>query len=198
MGLAVLPLLLAACSSGGDGLPGMPRADATASAVHSPGGGAGDAGRTPESGAPAPVGVVRVAVVGSQWQWAFNYQEGPANRAGAVYDVGTPGNTPTLYLPQGGNVRFELTSLDVIHAFWVPSFLLKVDVLPDRMTVAEIVPTTLGEFDGQCAELCGADHNRMRLRTKVVTAEEYQRHLEELKTKGQTGAVSNCRDAGRC
>lgn len=200
-GLLALPLLSTACSSGGDGIPDLRRTDGPTSAGLSAEGSATNKSETPattgaSTGAPAPVSVIKV--VGSQWQWAFNYLEGPANRAGAVYDVGSGGNIPTLYLPQGEQVRFELISLDVIHAFFLPSFLQKVNVIPQRMTTFEIVPTTLGEYDGQCAELCGADHSRMRLKVKVVTPADYQQHLADLKAEGHNGAVSNCQEAGSC
>lgn len=138
---------------------------------------------------PAYASVNVVEVVGFQWSWSFNYKEGALNTTGAVYDVGTPGQIPTLYLPQNQKVQFELNSPDVIHSFFVPSFLYKLDVIPGKTNKFEITPNVLGEYDGKCAELCGADHSRMLFMVKIVTPEEYKKHLEELKLKGQTGAV---------
>jgi cytochrome c oxidase subunit II len=128
-----------------------------------------------------------VNVVGFRWSWGFNYlDEG-------VYDVGTPGVPPTLYLPVDEKVRFELTSPDVIHSFWVPDFLFKMDVVPGRLNQFELTPNKLGTFAGRCAELCGVDHARMLFNVKVVDRAEFARHIAELKAKGQTGLL----DTGR-
>ena len=70
-----------------------------------------------------------VNVVGYQWNWAFNYLEPE------VYDTGSPSDLPTLYLPLGEQVEFVLTSPDVAHSFWIPDFLMKMDVIPGRENV---------------------------------------------------------------
>ena len=90
-----------------------------------------------------------VGVVGFRWSWTFNYKEA------GVYDIGTPANPPVLYLPVDEKVKFELTSPDVIHSFWIPAFLMKMDVVPGRMNGFELTPNKLGDFVGKCAELCG-------------------------------------------
>jgi cytochrome c oxidase subunit 2 len=120
----------------------------------------------------------------------------PAN-AGGVYDVGTPGDRnpqngnpgPTLWLPKGEKVRFVLTSRDVIHSFWVVPFLMKQDVIPGHTNAFEVTPNKEGTFMGKCAELCGVDHSRMLFNVKVVSPERYQKHLEELAEKNQTGYI---------
>ena len=58
-----------------------------------------------------------------------------------VYQVGTPAERPTLYLPVDESVRFELSSPDVIHSFWVPAFSYKMDVIPGRDNDFTITPT---------------------------------------------------------
>nr|WP_189930282.1 cytochrome c oxidase subunit II [Streptomyces sulfonofaciens] len=118
-------------------------------------------------------------------------------RAGGVYDVGTPAVRnpqtnnpgPTLWLPKGEKVRFVLTSRDVIHSFWVLPFLMKEDVIPGHTNAFEVTPTREGTFRGKCAELCGVDHSRMLFNVKVVSPERYQKHLQDLAKKGQTGYV---------
>ncbi|WP_436787228.1 aa3-type cytochrome oxidase subunit II [Yinghuangia sp. YIM S10712] len=145
--------------------------------------------KTTKASDPAFASVNVIEVVGFQWNWAFNYKEGPMNETGAVYDIGTPGDIPTLYLPQNQKVQFELNSPDVIHSFFVPSFLYKMDIIPGKTNKFEITPQVLGHYDGKCAELCGADHSRMLFNVQIVTPAEYQKHLAELKAKGQTGAV---------
>ncbi|MDI2126095.1 cytochrome c oxidase subunit II [Yinghuangia seranimata] len=138
---------------------------------------------------PAFASVNVIEVVGYQWNWAFNYKDGALNSAGPVYESGTPARMPTLWLPQGQKVQFLLNSPDVIHSFWVPAFLYKQDIIPGKTNKFEITPQVLGEYDGRCAELCGADHSRMLFKVKIVTPEEYQRHLAELKAIGNTGGV---------
>ena len=128
-----------------------------------------------------------VNVQGWRWSWGFNYTEEGA------YDVGTPAARPVLYLPVDEKVKFVLTSPDVIHSFWIPAFLMKMDVVPGRHNSFEITPNKLGTFVGKCAELCGADHSRMLFDVKVVNRSEYDAHIAELKARGQVGLL----DTGR-
>ncbi|MGW7516812.1 aa3-type cytochrome oxidase subunit II [Streptomyces sp. NPDC054796] len=117
--------------------------------------------------------------------------------AEGVYEVGTPGERnpqnnnpgPTLWLPKGETVQFILTSRDVIHSFWVVPFLMKQDVIPGHVNRFEVTPNKEGTFMGKCAELCGVDHSRMLFNVKVVSPERYQKHLEDLAKKGQTGYI---------
>ena len=124
-----------------------------------------------------------INVVGFRWNWTFNYVDEN------VYDVGSPAQLPTLYLPLDQKVKFELTSPDVIHSFWVPDFLFKMDDIPGRKNTFELTPTVLGTYDGRCAELCGVGHSRMLFRVKVVTPEEFQAHMADLKAAGQVGLL---------
>ncbi|MGQ0631078.1 MAG: aa3-type cytochrome oxidase subunit II [Sporichthyaceae bacterium] len=124
-----------------------------------------------------------VEVIGKQWSWAFNYREDK------VYDVGTPADRPELWLPVNKLIRFELSSPDVIHSFWVPNFLFKLDVIPGRVNSFELTPNKLGTFAGKCAELCGTDHSRMFFDVRVVSEAEYADHVADLKAAGQTGAL---------
>jgi cytochrome c oxidase subunit 2 len=128
-----------------------------------------------------------VNVVGWRWSWAFNYEEE------GVYDVGTPGEPPVLWLPVDEKVKFELTSPDVIHSFWVPAFLMKMDLIPGRVNEFAVTPNTEGVFMGKCAELCGVDHSRMLFDVKVVSREEFDAHIADLKERGQVGRI----DTGR-
>lgn len=124
-----------------------------------------------------------VNVVGRQWSWSFNYVDDNA------YEAGTPGQQPELWLPVDKLVRFEVTSADVIHSWWVPNFLFKMDVIPGRTNTFELTPNKLGSFTGKCAELCGRDHSRMFFTVRVVTEAEYAAHIAELKANGQEGQL---------
>ncbi|ADB31845.1 cytochrome c oxidase, subunit II [Kribbella flavida DSM 17836] len=135
-----------------------------------------------------------INVVGQQWQWTFNYKETVDGQEG-VWETGTLEEPAELVLPVNESVKFELTSPDVIHSFWVPAFYFKLDVIPGRPNNFELTPTKTGTFAGKCAELCGLYHSRMVFTVRVVTAEEYQAHLRELAAKGQTGAATGGEDA---
>jgi cytochrome c oxidase subunit II len=124
-----------------------------------------------------------VGVVGQQWAWTFNYLDED------VYATGTTTDPTTLYLPVNQTVRFELQSPDVIHSFWVPSFYMKMDVIPGRTNVFQATPNREGRFAGKCAELCGAYHSRMLFNVEVVSQNEYEEHLDTLRDLGQTGEV---------
>ena len=140
--------------------------------------------------AESPEPSVTVDVVGQKWSWTFNYQSEGIPEVGAnVYDIGTVEQTPSLYLPVGQTVRFNLTSPDVIHSFWVPAFYFKRDVFPGQPSSFELTPTKEGVYAGKCAELCGTYHSAMIFEVHVVSQEEYVAHLKELKERGQVGVL---------
>ena len=85
--------------------------------------------------------------------------------------------------------KFDLASPDVIHSFWVPAFLFKMDVVPGRINSFEVTPNREGTFAGKCAELCGVDHSRMLFNVKVVPQAEFDAHMALLRAKGQTGVL---------
>jgi cytochrome c oxidase subunit 2 len=126
---------------------------------------------------------VTVQVVGQQWSWTFNYVDED------VYTIGTPAEPPTLVLPVNETTEFILTSHDVIHSFWVPSFLFKLDMLPGDPNVIQMTPDKLGTFAGRCAELCGTYHSQMLFTVKVVPADEYEAAMDELAAAGNTGQI---------
>jgi cytochrome c oxidase subunit 2 len=126
---------------------------------------------------------VTIGVVGQQWAWTFNYLDDD------VYDTGTTTDPTTLYLPVNQTVRFELQSPDVIHSFWVPSFYMKMDVIPGKTNTFQATPNREGRFAGKCAELCGVYHSRMLFNVEIVSQNEYEEHLDTLRDLGQTGEV---------
>jgi len=134
-------------------------------------------------------------VVGSKWAWTFNYVKDDALDGQSVYEGGTTGDISTLVLPVDESVKVNLISPDVIHSFWVPAFLFKMDVVPGRTNTFSFTPTVVGTFEGRCAELCGAYHSRMLFDVKVVSAEEYAAYLQTLEDKGQTGVARGGEDA---
>ncbi len=138
---------------------------------------------------------VTINVVGKQWSWDFNYLEDDVHEVGTqAILTGKPGaeeTIPTLYLPVDERVEFVLTTRDVIHSFWVPAFLQKMDMIPGRVNSFQVVPTQVGTFKGKCAELCGAYHSQMLFNVKVVDRAEYDAHIDLLRANGQTGMLDN-------
>jgi len=129
-----------------------------------------------------------VYVVGQQWSWTFNYYKDPALGGNTtVFESGTPAQFPTLYLPVGESVEFQLRSPDVIHDFWVPAFTYKMDVVPGRNNHWSMTPTREGTFAGKCAELCGTYHSRMLFNVKVVSHDQYVKELQKLQAEGNVG-----------
>ena len=91
-----------------------------------------------------------VNVVAKQWSWDFNYVTSNTYSAGVHTDLdpktGNPLNAmPILYLPEGKRVQFELNARDVIHSFWVPAFLQKLDMIPGRTNKFQVVRSQNGE-----------------------------------------------------
>ncbi|MBE1876984.1 cytochrome c oxidase subunit II [Myceligenerans pegani] len=146
---------------------------------------------------------VHIGVIGKQWSWDFNYLdegvyeygEHEADPGGVTEDKlvdGEPGtdvDAPTLYLPVDRTVEFQLDSRDVNHSFWIPAFLYKEDMIPHRTNYYQVTPTREGTYAGKCAELCGEFHSGMLFNVKVVSQEEFDAHMEELRAAGQVGEL---------
>jgi len=120
-----------------------------------------------------------IDVVGQQWSWTFNYTDEDVANGKNVYESGSGSYVPTLVLPEGESVQFNLRSPDVIHSFWVTGFLMKMDVIPGKVNRLWLTPTKEGEYVGKCAELCGAYHSRMLFNVKVVSPDEYDAYLRD-------------------
>ena len=117
-----------------------------------------------------------VEVVAFQWQWQFDYPDA------GVSVIGTDTEIPELVLPASATVRFELTSIDVIHSFWITGFRYKRDIFPGQVQEFDVViGDATGEFplSGVCAEFCGLDHTTMRFSVRVVSPEEFDRWVQE-------------------
>jgi cytochrome c oxidase subunit 2 len=103
-----------------------------------------------------------VDVTASKWEWTFTY---PAY--GFSVHSGTVGRQP-LVVPAGEPVRFNLTSADVIHSFWIPALRYKHDAIPGSTQVTTLLFST-GAFAGQCAEFCGLRHADMIFSAHAVS-----------------------------
>ena len=89
-------------------------------------------------------------------------------------------NTPIVTVPVGKTVRFNISSLDVIHSFYAPQFLYKLDAMPGRTQALWLKVTDAGFFQGQCAEFCGREHARMLFSVRALPLDEYDAWLAAL------------------
>ena len=138
---------------------------------------------------PAESESIVVNVEGSKWKWRYEY---PANASGFVHKLGGAYTKPkkdengkiivegtmgksALYVPVDTNIILSMTAPldDVIHAFYVPAFRMKEDVVPGRITKQWFHATKLGEYEVECAEYCGTDHSYMYSRIVVIPKETY-------------------------
>jgi len=121
---------------------------------------------------------VTIDVVGFQWQWTIGYGcpasyatettvQPAADCEFSLTGLGSVG--PDIHLPVGQTVHFRLHAADVIHAFYVPKFLYKKDVIPGRVNNFDVIVEQPGTYSGQCAELCGLSHAEMFF---TLTAED--------------------------
>jgi len=108
---------------------------------------------------------VHVDVIAHQWWWEFRYPD-----SGVV-------TANELHIPAGKSVQIQLTSVDVIHDFWVPELGRKMDAVPGHPNTMLIQADDPGVYLGACAEYCGAGHAWMRIRVVAQTASDYQSWL---------------------
>jgi len=124
---------------------------------------------------------VTIQVDGFQWNWTFRYQDGPSV-------TGTAASPPVLALPVGEPVRLVLHSLDVNHAFFVPAFLIKRDVIDQGATVRDneigFTITEPGTYAGQCAEFCGTGHAGMTFVVEAMARADYDAYIADLASGG--------------
>jgi cytochrome c oxidase subunit 2 len=121
-----------------------------------------------------PNPAVKVDVLGFQWSWQFHYPQYNVTNVGAMWGEGT---LPVLEIPENEVVQFNLASEDVDHAFWVPEFLFKRDVIPGHPNQFQVTATHTGTYIGHCSELCGLYHSRMLFTLKVVTPQQFQAYM---------------------
>lgn len=174
-----------------------------------------------------------IKATGMQWKWGYDYIKGEGEGIGFLSTLdsshremsnnGGPkkGEEPDDYLlkvdnpmvvPVDKKIRIITTANDVIHAFMVPSFGIKQDAIPGFVRDTWFRAEKIGDYYGQCAELCGKEHAYMPIHVKVVSAEDYSQWvavkakeaaaladdpskvwaLPELKARGAGVYAANC------
>lgn len=136
---------------------------------------------------------VTIEVIGKQWSWDFNYVDEDTYTVGVQAELtgeeGAEAKLPTLYFPVNERVELHIMSRDVIHSFWIPAFLYKEDAVPGRENVFQVIPTKEGFYRGKCAELCGQYHASMLFNVEVVSREEFDAHMQDLRDAGFSGQI---------
>jgi cytochrome c oxidase subunit II len=123
--------------------------------------------RTTNAITAAPKQPVRIDVVGYQYWWEARY---PANGAVTANEI---------HIPANRDVELRLTSVDVIHSFWVPELAGKVDLIPGRQTTLKLHTKEAGEYRGVCAEFCGLQHTKMGLLVIAEPAAAFEEWLRQ-------------------
>jgi cytochrome c oxidase subunit II len=176
---------------------------------------------------------ITIKATGYQWKWGYDYLRGEGEGIGFVSTLdnahrelsnsGLPKGTvvPDNYLlkvdnalvvPVGKKIRIITTAADVIHAFSVPAFGIKQDAIPGFVRDTWFRAEKIGDYYGQCQELCGKEHAYMPIHVKVVSAEDYSKWvalelkkvaakqddpskvwtLDEIKQRGEKVYAANC------
>jgi cytochrome c oxidase subunit II len=171
-----------------------------------------------------------IKATGIQWKWGYDYLKGEGEGIGFVStldvthrEMSNSGKPPAtdnyllkvdnpLVVPVDKKVRIITTANDVIHAFMVPAFGIKQDAIPGFVRDTWFRAEKVGDFYGQCAELCGKEHAYMPIHVKVLSQADYtawvegkkkemaaladdptkQWKLEELLARGEKVYASNC------
>jgi cytochrome c oxidase subunit II len=135
-----------------------------------------------------------VKATGYSWYWGYEY---PADQGGIKFDSNMIteakdlkpdqprllGADNAMVVPVGKVVRVQVTSADVIHAFAMPSFYIKVDAVPGRLNEVWFKAEKEGVYYGQCSELCGNGHPYMPIEIRVVSEQQFAAWLVEAKQK---------------
>ncbi len=130
-----------------------------------------------------------IKVTGNQWFWSYELPEYdisfdslPLPDDQIDYEAGQHRQLETdthVVLPVDTTIRILFTSNDVIHAWAVPAFGVKLDNMPGRINETWTHVTQVGRYYGQCSELCGVEHSLMPIVVDVVSKEEFQRYVEQ-------------------
>jgi len=109
---------------------------------------------------------LQVKVTAGQWYWQYAYPD---------YGV----TSTDLYLPVQVQIDLQMTSVDVIHSFWVPEFRVKQDIIPGRSVDLRVTPILIGKYKVRCSELCGLRHAYMEGAVYVVSQTDFAKWISQ-------------------
>ncbi|MDR7295678.1 cytochrome c oxidase subunit II [Pelomonas sp. Root1444] len=139
---------------------------------------------------------VTIKATGYQWKWGYDYLKGEGEGIGFLATLDTEQREASnsgkpapvdnyllkvdnpLVVPVDKKVRIITTANDVIHAWMVPAFGVKQDAIPGFVRDTWFKAEKIGDYYGQCAELCGKEHAYMPIHVKVVSAEDYTKWVD--------------------
>jgi len=136
-----------------------------------------------------PTPDLTIKATGNQWYWSYYYPANEINFDSLLLpkdELEANGYTPDLYLlatdtsvvvPVNKVVHMQVTGADVIHAWTIPAFGVKIDAVPGRLNETWFQAEQEGIYFGQCSELCGKNHSYMPITVKVVSQEAYDTWL---------------------
>lgn len=127
-----------------------------------------------------------VKATGYQWWFRFEYQDIKADQSPTGNLI--VGNE--LVVPVDTPVKVELRSADVIHSFWLPKIVGKVDMIPNRGNHLWFIANKPGYYWGQCAEYCGEEHANMRFRAIVLSKPDWERWLANQRSVARTPSAA--------
>ena len=150
-----------------------------------------------------PQSDLTIKAVGNQWNWTYTYpdvkiaftsimlQDADRQKLNPVPPRLLAVDNPVV-VPVNKVVRVQVIGSDVIHAFAVPSFGIKIDAIPGRLNETWFKATREGVYYGQCSELCGKDHAFMPIEVRVLSEQAYAAWLTDAKKKfALDGAPAN-------
>jgi len=145
-----------------------------------------------------------IKVTGMQWKWGYDYLKGEGEgigfisaldrtqremsnnggpKAGEVVDDYLLKVDYPMVVPVNKKIRLITTSNDVIHSFMIPSFGIKQDAIPGFVRDTWFRTDKIGDYHGQCVELCGKEHAYMPIHVKVVSAQDYSKWVTDEQKK---------------
>lgn len=124
-----------------------------------------------------------IEVTGRQWQWSFKYPDG--------LQVNT-----VAHIPLNTKIRFNITSVDVIHSFWIPRLSGKMDAVPGAVNAIWVHATQPGQYLGQCTEFCGLSHADMLATVVAEPQADFEKWLVDTRRE-QEEAPADMIAAGR-
>jgi cytochrome c oxidase subunit 2 len=116
----------------------------------------------------------RIEATGQRWIWTFRYP-----------DYGEIETKSVMHLPAGVPVDVVVTSLDVIHAFWIPRLAGKIDAVPGHVNLLRIQADVPGRYQGLCNEFCGSGHSGMRFEVIVHPAADFSAAIAKSDAAGK-------------
>jgi len=141
-----------------------------------------------------PQSDLTIKAAGNQWNWTYTYpddkieftsimlQDADRQKLNPVPPRLLAVDNP-IVVPVNKVVRVQVIASDVIHAFAVPSFGIKIDAIPGRLNETWFKATREGVYYGQCSELCGKDHAFMPIEVRVLSEQAYAAWLADAKKK---------------